>query len=61
MHEYFHTRFGFCLWDIGALIALAAMVIVLVVHIVRQKKREKDLEDGRSEKMADQPGSSAGK
>lgn len=45
MHEYFHTEIGFCLWDVGALIVLAAMVIVLVVHIVRQKKREQELED----------------
>lgn len=52
MHEYFHTRFGFCMWDIGALILLVAMVVVLVVHIIRQKKRENDLEDELSEKMA---------
>lgn len=52
MHEYFHTTFGFCLWDAGALAALAAMVIVLVVHIIRQKKRERDFEDELSEKMA---------
>lgn len=55
MHEYFHTRFGFCLWDIGALIALAAIVVVLVVHIIRQKKRENELEDELSEKMANSP------
>ena len=54
MHEYFHTRFGFCLWDLGALLALAVMVIVLVVHAIRQKKRQKDLEDELSEKMAAQ-------
>ena len=54
MHEYFHTRFGFCLWDIGALIALVLMVVVLIVHIVRQKKRESDFEDELSAKMAEQ-------
>ena len=54
MHEYFHTRFGFCLWDVGALAALAAMVVVLTVHIVRQRKRERDFEDELSEKMAEQ-------
>lgn len=55
MHEYFHTKFGFCPWDLGALLALAAIVIVLVVHIIRQKKREHELEDELSEKMADDP------
>ena len=54
MHEYFHTKFGFCLWDAGALVALAAMIIVLAVHIVRHKKRERDFEDELSEKMAEQ-------
>ena len=54
MHEYFHTKFGFCLWDLGALIVLLAMIIVLVVHVIRQKKREHDLEDELSEKKAAQ-------
>ena len=54
MHEYFHTKFGFCLWDIGALIVLAVMIIVLVVHMARQKKRESDFEDELSAKMAHQ-------
>lgn len=54
MHEYFHTKFGFCPWDAGALIALAAMIIVLVVHVIRQKKREREFEDELTEKMAQQ-------
>ena len=53
MHEYFHTRFGFCLWDVCALIVLAAMVVILIVHVVRQRKRESDFEDELSEKMAE--------
>ncbi len=57
MHEYFHTKFGFCMWDIGALIVLIAMVVILVVHIVNQKKREQEFEDELSEKMADSNGS----
>ena len=54
MHEYFHTRFGFCLWDLAARIVLVVMVVVLVVHIIRQKKRESDFEDALSERMADE-------
>ncbi len=53
MHEYFHTRFGFCLWDIGAAAALAAIVIILVVHTVRQRKREQDFEAELSAQMAE--------
>lgn len=52
MHEYFHTRFGFCLWDAAALAVLVLMVAVLAVHIVRHRKRERDFEDELSEKMA---------
>ena len=52
MHEYFHTKFGFCMWDVGALAILAAMVIILAVHIVRHRKRERDFADELSEKMA---------
>ena len=54
MHEYFHTKFGFCLWDAAALAVMVVMVIVLIAHVVRQKKRESDFEDELSEKMAQQ-------
>lgn len=45
MHQYFHTTLGFCLWDILALIVFAALVIVLCVHIYKQKKRQKAMEE----------------
>ena len=45
MHQYFHTTFGFCLWDLLALIVFAVIVVVLVVHIRNQKKRQKELEE----------------
>lgn len=44
MKEMLLVSFGFCVWDIPALILLVAMAAVLGVHIVRQKKREKDFE-----------------
>lgn len=53
MHEYFHTRFGFCLWDAGALAVLALIVVVLAVHIVRQNKRERDFVDELTAQMAE--------
>ncbi len=52
MHEYFHTKFGFCMWDAGALVLLAAVIIVLAVHMVRQKKREREFEAELADKMA---------
>ena len=54
MHQYFHTQFGFCLWDIAALLVLAVIVIVLVVHTSRQKKREMDFENELGEKLANE-------
>lgn len=45
MHQYFHTTFGFCMWDIAALIVFAAMVVTLIGHIYKQKKRQNKLED----------------
>ena len=60
MHTYFHTTFGFCLWDLLALFVLVAMVIVLAVHITKQKKRQKELEKQlearRAETGPDTPG-----
>ena len=52
MHTYFHTVFGFCLWDVLVLVVLVAIVAVLVVHIVKQRKRETDFEDELAEKSA---------
>ena len=51
MHEVFHTKFGFCPWDIAAVIVLVALVAVLVVHVVKQKRREHKLEDALNEKQ----------
>lgn len=52
MHTYFHTTFGFCLWDLLAVVVLAAMVVVLVLHIYKQRRREKDFEDELAAKDA---------
>ena len=44
MHQYFHTTLGFCMWDILALIVLAVMVVTLIVHIYKQKRRQNGFE-----------------
>ncbi|MDO4485018.1 MAG: hypothetical protein Q4C46_00325 [Bacillota bacterium] len=48
-----HTVFGFCWWDIPALIVLIAVVAVFVVKHRDMKKQEKDLENQLSELYAD--------
>lgn len=50
MHQYFHTTFGFCLWDVLALIVFIAIVAALVVHLYKQKKRQNELEQDVSER-----------
>lgn len=45
MHEYFHTAFGWCLWDVTAIAVCAVMIGVLVVHTVKQHKREKNFQE----------------
>lgn len=40
-----HTRFGFCWWDIPALIVLLVVIVVFLVKRHEMKKEEKDLED----------------
>ena len=48
-----HTRFGFCWWDIPALIVLLIVIVVFVVKRHGQKKEEKELEDQLSSRYAD--------
>ena len=52
MHQYFHTTLGFCLWDILALIVFVALVVVLGVHIYKQKKRQKAMEEELAAKQS---------
>lgn len=36
---------GWCVWDLPALIVLAVIVVVFVVHSISMKKREKAFEE----------------
>ena len=52
MNEFVHTTLGFCFWDIPALIVLIIMAVVLIGHMIKQNKREKDFEDELSDMSA---------
>lgn len=60
LHDYVHSRLGFCFWDIPAVIVLLVMLAVLAVHIVKQRRREqelkKQLESAREHAKQDAPG-----
>lgn len=48
-----HTTFGFCWWDILALIILTAVIVVFVWKHHEMKKQEKELEDKIAELYVD--------
>ena len=48
-----HLSLGWCQWDIPALILLAAIVVVFVVHTVVMKKREKAFKAELAKSAAD--------
>lgn len=50
--SYFvHDSLGLHFWDLPALLVGAVMIVMLVVHMRNQKKREKDFDEERSEKL----------
>lgn len=40
-----HTVFGWCIWDLPALIVLVAIVVIFVVHTNKMKQREKQFSE----------------
>jgi hypothetical protein len=40
-----HTKFGFCWWDLAALVVLVAVVVIFVMKYVNMKTKQRDLED----------------
>lgn len=48
-----HTKFGFCWWDLIALIVLIVIVVAFAWKHHEMKKEQKDLEDQISELYAD--------
>lgn len=47
-----HTRFGFCWWDLLALIILLVVVIAFAVRHHKIKEEQKELEDQLSDLYA---------
>lgn len=51
-----HFAFGWCFWDIPALIVLAAIVVVFVVHTGKMKQREKQFSEELNQADANKVG-----
>ncbi len=50
-----HGMFGLCVWDIPALIVLAAIIVIFAVHRHKLKKREEDFEKELADKWENVP------
>ena len=50
-YEFAHNSLGIHFWDLPALVAAVALVVVLIVHSRNQKKRENGFEEERKEKL----------
>lgn len=50
--SYFvHNSLGLHFWDLPALLVGVIMIVMLIVHTHNQKKREKDFDEERQEKL----------
>lgn len=50
--SYFvHNNLGLHFWDLPALLVGVIMIVMLIVHTHNQKKREKDFDEERQEKL----------
>lgn len=49
-----HTRFGFCWWDLVALIILIVVAVIFIYKFLKMKKVQHDLEDRISEIYSDE-------
>lgn len=52
MHQYFHTVLGFCPWDLLSLLVLAAVILLLALHIRKQERRQREMEEDLADKKA---------
>lgn len=60
LHQALHAQSGICLWTLLAIIAFLIMVVIFVVHLVKQNRREykfeKELEEKAEAMMAESNG-----
>ena len=44
-YMFSHSFWGLCAWDLPALIVLALMILIFVIHRDKMKKREEEFEE----------------
>lgn len=53
-HSTVHYVLGFCPFDLLALAVLAGVLVMVAVYTVRQRRRERELEDELAARLAEQ-------
>lgn len=51
---FLDISFGWCTWDLPALLLVVAMTVVFVVHQVQMRRRERKFEDELADRMANE-------
>lgn len=52
LHQSLHSQYGICLWTLLAMLVFLIMVVIWVLHLYRQNKREYNFEKEMEEKNA---------
>ena len=61
LHENFHAAYGMCLWTVLAVIVFAIIVLLAIIHLTMNKKRQaasdaeiREMNDNSLEKAGEQ-------
>ena len=50
LHEYVHNTYGYCLWTLLAFLVLAIMLVMAIIHVVRQGRRNEKFDKEMTDK-----------
>ncbi len=51
LYHYIHNNLGLHFWDVPAILVGVILIIMLIVHVFNQKRRDKKYEKAREEKL----------
>ena len=50
LHQQIHDTYGMCLWTILAFIVFAIMIVITIIHIAKQKRRDDKFDNKMEDK-----------
>lgn len=51
LYHFVHNSLGLHFWDLPAILVGVVMIVMLIVHVYNQRRREKKFEKARQEKL----------